>query len=110
MEKFNNGDELQTVLKIIGQEYAQLNEYYNKLLSSVSTNNPDSTNIEERTEEMKQVLAEMEKKSQMLNFLTQYKNKVADQIREAISPPKIRGAVKRVKALRLINELRSLSS
>ncbi len=111
MDLINGGDELEGVIQALEQEYSELNERYNQLLSTVSnTNNNDSLHLEEKTEEMKKILAEIEKKGRMLSFLQQYKNRVADQIRDATSPPKIRGADKRVKALRLIHELRSMSS
>lgn len=112
IDDLNGSEELERILRTLEKEYAQLNEQYNTLLPSVSDSNSkrDSLNIEVRTDEMKRVLSEMEKKGQMISFLKQYRTKVADHIREATSPPRIRGAGKRVKALRLINELRSMSS
>lgn len=114
IDAINSGEELDQVLKTLEEEYKQLNKKYNALIPHVPENptlepSRPAINIEVRTEEMRKVLNEMEKKGKMLSFLKQYKAKVADQIREATSPPRIRGAEKRVKALRLINELRSMN-
>jgi myosin heavy subunit len=103
----NSSEELDSVLKTLELEYEQLNRKYHDMLER--KNNNDNSSIVIDTEELRELLDVMDKKAKQLSVLRQYRTSVGKRIRMATSPPRIRGAKKRVKTLRLFNHLRKLS-
>ena len=113
IDEINSSEDLSQVISSLEAEYKSLNDQYTSLLPAAEqqpNQSKEAMNIEVKTDEMRRLLNEMEKKGKMLHFLKLYRTRVSDHIREATSPPRVRGALKRVKALRLIHELRSLQN
>jgi hypothetical protein len=106
----NSSEELDTVLITLEMEYAQLNQKYHDMLERKNASSNQTETIVLDTEELRQLLEVMDKKSKQLSILRQYRDSVGQRLRAATSPPRIRGAKKRVKALRLFNHLRKLSN
>lgn len=105
MDACNNGDEVKDCIIQLEAEYQQFQEQYKIYLSKMT--DPES-NLEFIKDQLKYLTDAMERKNRQINSLKNYQAFVCDRIREATSPPRIRGTEKRVQALRLFNDLRKL--
>ncbi|KAG2382969.1 hypothetical protein C9374_004936 [Naegleria lovaniensis] len=101
----NNGDEVKDCIVQLEAEYQQFQEQYKIYLNKMA--DPES-NLDFIKDQLKYLTDAMERKNRQINSLKNYQVFVCERIREATSPPRIRGTEKRVQALRLFNDLRKL--
>eukprot|EP00761_Pharyngomonas_kirbyi_P012494 gb/GECH01012521.1/.p1 GENE.gb/GECH01012521.1/~~gb/GECH01012521.1/.p1 ORF type:complete len:388 (+),score=121.41 gb/GECH01012521.1/:1-1164(+) len=88
------------------EEYATLNEQYNHLSSSMSER--EQLSSAEITARLRQIIDLMERKSKQMAYLQRYRAYMVEQLKEANTPPSVRGAGKRVKTLKLFEQLRRM--
>ncbi|EFC47702.1 DIRP domain-containing protein [Naegleria gruberi] len=105
VDAFNSGEEIRDCIAQLEEEYLQSQEQYKLYLSKLSE---PEVNIDFVKEQLKYLTESMDRKNKQLNTLKTYHLSVCERIRDATSPPKIRGSEKRVQALRLFNDLRKL--
>lgn len=107
LDDIDPNKEIGAVIDELSDEYSNLDRKYNDLLTKIASTNDDNVHV---TSELKKVLDMMDRKGQQLQYLRHYHKMVVDRIREATSPPRVRGAAKRIRALRLFKDLRTLTS
>ncbi|KAL9649539.1 hypothetical protein ABK040_003217 [Willaertia magna] len=106
IDSFNNNGEVKECIDQMKEELKFMQEQYEnylKQLSDTSVNNKDF--IKNQLNYLNDM---MHKKQFQISILNNYQQTVCDKIREATSPPKIRGSEKRIQTLRLLNDLRKL--
>jgi DNA-directed RNA polymerase subunit H (RpoH/RPB5) len=94
----NSSEELDSVLNTLEIEYSNLNRHYQDILERKNKQSSEPSSVMLDTDELRQVLDDMDKKAKQLSFLRKHRETVKKQIKLATSPPRIRGAKKRVKA------------
>jgi len=107
LDEFDPNKEIQDVIKDLEEEYKLLNRKYHDTLTRMSEQVATS-NVDNITAHLKSLVEQMERKSKQMAYLKRYQGAVVDQLREAISPPRIRGALKRIKTLKLFRDLKTL--
>lgn len=101
----NSGDEVRECIAQLESEYQQFQDQYKLYLNKMSE---PECNIDFVKEQLRYLTDAMDRKNRQINSLKLYQHSVCERIRDATSPPKIRGTEKRVQALRLFNDLRKL--
>jgi len=105
VDAFNNGEDILECITQLESEYVHFQEQYKLYLKQMSE---PECNIEFVKEQLKYLTEAIDRKHKQLTLLKNYQVNVCEKIRDATSPPRIRGTEKRVQALRLFNDLRRL--
>ena len=98
------------VLASLEVEYDELYQNYEELLRRAQSSSGMASDDLTVTSQLRDVISRLEAKGQQVRTLKEYRSSLRDRLQEALTPPRVRGAEKRLKALKLFHSLRNLDS